>query len=60
MPKIVDEFKKSDKIKSRRNSLEERSENIIENARLSKGISQKELAKLLEISRSTLNGLLMN
>ena len=53
-------LKKSDKIKSRRNSLEERSENIIENARLSKGISQRELAKLLGISVSTLNGLLMN
>ena len=53
-------FKKSDKIKSRRNNLEERSENIIENARIAKKISQRELAKLLEISRSTLNGLLMN
>ena len=53
-------FKKSDKIKSRRNNLEERSENIIENVRLSKGISQRELAKLLGISGSILNGLLMN
>ncbi len=52
-------FKKSDKIKSRRNNLE-KSENIIENARIAKEISQRELAKLLEISRSTLNGLLMN
>ncbi|MBD9074437.1 XRE family transcriptional regulator [bacterium] len=47
-------------MKSRRNSLEERSENIIENARLSKGISQRELAKLLGISRNTLNDLLLN
>ncbi len=52
-------LKKSDKIKSRRNNLEE-SKNIIENARIAKEISQRELAKLLEISRSTLNGLLMN
>lgn len=53
-------LKKSDKIKSRRNNLEERSENIIENARLSKKISQRKLTKLLGISGSTLNGLLMN
>ena len=43
-----------------KSNLEERSENIIENARLSKGISQRELAKLLGISGSTLNGFLMN
>ena len=53
-------LKKSDKIKSRRNNLEERSENIIENARLSMEISQRELAKLLGISRITLNYLLLN
>ena len=34
--------------------------NIIENARIVKGISQRELAKLLGISGSILNGLLMN
>lgn len=44
-------FKKSDKIKSRRNNLEERSENIIENARIAKEISRRELAKLLEIKK---------
>ena len=44
-------FKKSDKIKSRRNNLEERSENIIENARIATKISQRELAKLLEIKK---------
>ena len=34
--------------------------NIIENVRIAKGISQRELAKLLGISRSTLNDLLLN
>ena len=32
--------------------------NIIENARISKGISQRELAKLSGISRSTLNDII--
>ena len=34
--------------------------NLIESARVEKGISQRELAKLLGISGSILNGLLMN
>jgi len=32
--------------------------NIIENARIAKGISQRELAKLSGISRSTLNDII--
>ena len=62
----IDEIIKSAKIKLWRNKREERSDqmnskelkNLIESVRVEKGISQRELAKLTGISRSTLNDLI--